>query len=167
MIVSIGFRNTKSLYILGLGLMAVAAIATAAQPFLVGQIADSFLNDGPYLREMLLLVFVLDAVGSTFSRLTLGWASERFIFNIRNEFTGRILSAPLNDVERFDRGDINNRVIEDIPAFQRPYFSVYPELYGSLFITLLCFTGMFWTSWQLAVVLGAVLAFLHLGLYSF
>lgn len=140
--------------------MGVGAIATAAQPLIVGRAADSFLGSDDRVSTwltLLVILFVVDAAGSTLSRLALGRASERFVFNVRATFAERITEAGLENVRRYDRGDINNRVVEDIPLFQRPYFTIFPELYSSILVTFLCFLGMLITSWQLTIALTLVL----------
>lgn len=160
MIARIGFRGAHLPYVVGLITMALGSIATAAQPLIVGRAADSFLSSDPDLATwmiMLAALFLLDAAGSTLSRLALGWSSERFVFNVRAALAGRITQARIDDVRRYDRGDVNNRMVEDIPLFQRPYFTIFPELYSSILVTFLCLVGMSITSWQLTLALAAVL----------
>ena len=159
--VQIGFRKARALYIFGIIAMAIGSVATAAQPAVVGYAADTFLiNNGSVRLSIIILIvlFVVDAAGATFGRLALGIASERFVFNVRSAFSTRLVNSAIEKFRRYDRGDINNRVVEDIPLFQRPYFSIFPELFSSILLVVLCFGGMFVASWRLSLALIIVLA---------
>ncbi|RLP81332.1 ABC transporter ATP-binding protein [Mycetocola lacteus] len=160
MIRAIGFQNAKVHYSLGMLLLMISSVATAMQPMFVGQITEAFAGQKPVVVTtvlFLLAVFVVDALGTAGSKLVMGIASERFVFNVRNSVARRILHTNHRSFQSFDKGDLNNRVVEDIPAIQRPYFTTYPELLGAAIVALLCFIGMVFTSWTLALVLIAVL----------
>lgn len=163
----IGFEGARAKYVFGLAMMALGATATAAQPLLVGRVADAFFHHVDLVSVwlyLLMLSFLVDAAGSTIGRLALSQASERFVYNIRSVLIRRILDAGAPHVRAFDRGDINNRIVEDIPIFQRPYFSVVPEICSASLTAVLCFTGMLITSWQLTASLIALLVIFFVGL---
>lgn len=119
----IGFEGARAKYVFGLAMMALGATATAAQPLLVGRVADAFFHHVDLVSVwlyLLMLSFLVDAAGSTISRLALSQASERFVYNIRSVLIRRVLDAGAPRVRAFDRGDVNNRIVEDVPSFRDP-----------------------------------------------
>lgn len=141
--------------------MFLGSLATGVQPILVGRITDAFTtgnNVGSLILWILGIVFIVDAVSSLLSRLLLGWASETFVYNLRVGLSERIISTDLENLQKFDKGDINNRFVEDIPLSQQPYFDTYPNLLNSAIISIICVAGLFYSSWHLAVAVSVVFA---------
>lgn len=155
-----GFEGIQRWYALGVVGMIVGSMTTALQPFLVGQVTESFLETGTFpamLFAALAAVFAVDALASTSSRLLFGLSSERFVLNLRDHLAHLVLGAAYSDASSYDRGDLNDRLVEDIPIAQQPYFSTFPEIAGSALVVLFCLTGMLLTNWQLTLGLFGLL----------
>ncbi|RJF42483.1 ABC transporter ATP-binding protein [Actinomyces sp. 2119] len=155
-----GFQGVRLWYAFGIAGTLIGSVTTAAQPYLVGRVTDSFLDSGGFpaaLLGALAAAFAADALASTSSRLLFGLASERFVLNLRNHLARRVLEAPYSKSSSYDRGDLNNRLVEDIPSAQQPYFSTYPDIVGSALVVIFCLSGMLVTSWPLTLGLLALL----------
>ncbi|RLP71899.1 ABC transporter ATP-binding protein [Mycetocola tolaasinivorans] len=163
----IGFRGARAQFGIGIVSLILSSVATAVQPLLVRRLAESFLAQNPLPTLIVLLLitsFLTDAIGAALSKLLLGFASERFVFNLRNSVVGTMLRTDHRRFSSFDRGDLNNRVVEDIPAAQQPYFSTYPELLSSIIVSVLCFIGLLFASLRLSLALVAVLMLVGLAM---
>ncbi len=158
-----GFEGVSWWYAVGVVGVVVGSATTALQPFLVGRVTESFLQTGTFpslLFAGLAAAFAVDVLVSTSSSLLFGLASERFVLNLRNHLAAQVLDAAYADSSAYDRGDLNNRLVEDIPAAQEPYFATYPEIASSALVILFCLAGMLTTSWQLTVgLLGLLVVF--------
>ncbi|WP_237235376.1 ABC transporter transmembrane domain-containing protein [Rothia nasisuis] len=103
-------------------------------------------------------MFIADIVSSLLGKVFLGKSSEKFVYNLRVGISKTILFTNFENVQKFDKGDINNRTIEDVPIAQQPYFETYPNLINSVIIVIICIFGLFFSSWHLALSVIATFA---------
>src|SRR5690625_57660 len=111
MIRQVGFQGARFVYGVAIILGLVGSVATAAQPLLVGSITSAFTENPDLIAPLVLLlvsIFAVDAVTTTWSGVLLGWGSERFIFNLRMGAAKRIVHTSTDSLAAFDRGDVNN-----------------------------------------------------------
>lgn len=146
-------------YVLILSLLLVTAALTSLQPALVGKITEQLSINRTVevaLIVVTVIVFIADAILVAVVRIALGRLSESFLESLRVKLFRSVTETSFESSRRFDKGDLNNRFVEDVPPIPQAYYHTYPELFTSGLVVLFCIVGMFLYSYLLLGIVSII-----------
>lgn len=159
-------------FLTALGLTILLAIVGPFRPVLVQQILDGPVatGNGGLLRTMilaLLLLLLVEGVLMYANTYMTSWLGQSIIKDIRKQVFDHILRLRLSFFDRTPIGTLQTRTISDIETLNDVFSSGLVRILGQL-LQLFAIVGfMFYTSWDLALVVLTTLPLLIMATIIF
>ncbi|MET7339455.1 ABC transporter ATP-binding protein [Nonomuraea sp. NPDC005650] len=108
-------KGQRGLLSLAIILGILGAVASLAQPLLIGELIAGVASGGSLVQPIAFVIalFVTDALLTGLQAYLVGRAGENIVFDIRRTLTSRLLRASMSAFRRLEHGDAFTRAVTD------------------------------------------------------
>ncbi|ARF74360.1 ABC transporter ATP-binding protein [Kitasatospora albolonga] len=144
----------RPLLIAGITLGLLGAVASLAQPLLIGELIGAVAKDSPLFWPIASIValFCADAVLAAAHAYAIGRAGENIVFDMRRTLVGRLLRADMAAFGRLDHGDVFTRVVTDTSIARVSLSQSLAQIVTSGFMVVGGIAAMAWIDWPLLLL---------------
>ncbi|MCF7482831.1 ATP-binding cassette domain-containing protein [Vibrio sp. J1-1] len=157
----------------GLGLLFIAALASAGGPWLIQYFIDEHITKGDYSQSVLLTLaagyIALQVISATFQylqSLQFSIVATNTIKMIRKQVFSGVIKQPLSAFDYTPAGKLVSRITNDTESLQQFYELLIATVVKNAVMILVMIGVMFFMSWQLTLVvlvlLPIVIGFMYL-----
>ncbi len=155
--VRILIRRHRRVFLLVVGLHAIAAIAGLAGPLVLGHLVEGFTTGTTATAvNRAVLVFlaalIVQVAFTRMSRKRAGVLGETILADLREDFLARSVALPPSVIERAGTGDLLSRTSGDIDKLSRAVRDAVPEISIAVVTAVLVFGALCITAPLLALV---------------
>ena len=148
----------------------LATVCKLAIPFLAGLLINYFDDharnicrpedhcmdeSGPILIFLLFLLIICLVAGAIFRHIfdyTKAFIGQKVIAKMREELFKAYMDAPVKEIDKASKGDLIQRLINDIENVQTGLLSGFAALYDGVVTIVITIAFMFFMNWALAIV---------------
>ena len=166
----IAYIGAQSLLILIAGVFVLAGVVLRViAPAVIGTAIKKYLEQGPDLDKFLeqitftLVLYVAAWAASALSGIALTRISNQIIFRIRSQIFDHLQVLSMSFFDKRGIGDIISRVTNDIEMIYNALSNGVVSLLNAVFTIIGVLIAMFVMSWQLSLVVIAVIPFMLLA----
>lgn len=150
-------KGSKGLAILSLVFAFLSTTSKLAIPFIAGKAVNIIINDGvgTDLSIYFLLMALFLAVGTIFRYvfdIVTAIVGQRVIRDMRKALFTSYLETSIGDIDQKSRGDLTQRLVNDIENVQTGLLSGFAALYDGIVAILITIVFMFILNWLLAII---------------
>ncbi|ALR15573.1 ABC transporter transmembrane domain-containing protein [Vibrio natriegens] len=157
----------------GLGLLFIAALASAGGPWLIQYFIDEHIAKGDYSQGVLITLaagyIALQVISATFQylqSLQFSMVATNTIKTIRKQVFAGVIKQPLSAFDYTPAGKLVSRITNDTESLQQFYELLIATVVKNAVMILVMLGVMFFMSWQLTLVvlvlLPIVIGFMYL-----
>ena len=157
----------------GLGLLFIAALASAGGPWLIQYFIDEHIAKGDYSQGILITLaagyIALQVISATFQylqSLQFSMVATNTIKTIRKQVFSGVIKQPLSAFDYTPAGKLVSRITNDTESLQQFYELLIATVVKNAVMILVMLGVMFFMSWQLTLVvlvlLPIVIGFMYL-----
>ncbi len=157
----------------GLGLLFIAALASAGGPWLIQYFIDEHIAKGNYSQNVLITLAagyislqVISATFQYFQSLQFSIVAANTIKTIRKQVFSGVIKQPLSAFDYTPAGKLVSRITNDTESLQQFYELLIATVVKNAVMILVMLGVMFFMSWQLTLVvlvlLPIVIGFMYL-----
>ena len=165
-------RPYRLLFALGFLVLLFSGLTSMSFPFIAGQLVDSVNNVlKTWTRNevaMLMIAVLLVQAGLSFLRVEIFFrVSEQAMRDIRSRLFSKMLSLPIEFIEKRRVGELTSRLTSDVSQLQDILSFTLAELVRQVLTVLLGIGIIFWVSPSLSLVMLSAFPFIILGAVVF
>lgn len=150
-------KGSRSLAVLSLVFAFLSTTSKLAIPFIAGKAVNIIVNEGVgadlsiYFLLMALFLFVGTLFRYVFDMVT-AVVGQRVIKEMRKGLFAAYLETSIGDIDQKSRGDLTQRLINDIENVQTGLLSGFAALYDGIVAITITIVFMFILNWALAII---------------
>jgi ABC-type multidrug transport system fused ATPase/permease subunit len=158
----------RFLFALGFAVLLMSGLTSMSFPFIAGQLVDSVNNVlKTWTRNevaLLMVAVLLVQAGLSFLRVEVFFrVSEQAMRDIRSRLFSKMLSLPIEFIEKRRVGELTSRLTSDVTQLQDILSFTLAELVRQVLTVLLGIGIIFWVSPSLSLVMLSAFPFIVLG----
>ncbi len=163
----------RRIYTLSLVILFFSSSVSMAFPLLMGQLFGAReaslsdvdltdLNNATSVIILLLLVFALQALLSFFRIYTTSIVTENVLKDIRQTAFHKLIRLPIRFYNRNKVGELSSRLSADIALLQETFSVTFSEFIRQFITILIGITALAYLSWELSLIMLAVIPLMAL-----
>ncbi|MCQ2800072.1 MAG: ABC transporter ATP-binding protein/permease [Bacilli bacterium] len=150
-------KGSKGLAILSLAFAFLSTTSKLAIPFIAGKAVNVIISEGVGvdLSIYLILMCLFLAIGTLFRYIfdiTTAVVGQRVIKDMRKSLFDSYLETSIADIDQKSRGDLTQRLVNDIENVQTGLLSGFAALYDGIVAIAITIVFMFILNWALALI---------------